>query len=268
MINWVEGDIDLGEISIHYYRTGNSDKPSLVLCHGFSDNGLCWTRVAERLEPNFDIVMMDARNHGLSSRGNADLASMADDLAGLVSALELDRPILLGHSMGASMVADMVARYPERASRMVLEDPPWTKYQGPPKEADVEARGAGFRKYLASLQGRSTEDVIDFGRKQNPNWHADDLPAWAASKHQVSETAMNGLSLGQWSDTVKNIQCSALLIYADGEGDGIVKHEVARQIVAANAMFRLGHVEGAGHNTRREQFEAYMLVLEDFLLEV
>ena len=268
MSNWIQGDIDLGEIIIHYYRTGSGDKPSLVLCHGFSDNGLCWTRVAERLEPYFDIVMMDARNHGLSSRGDANLQRMSDDLAGIVAALGLDRPILLGHSMGASMVADMVARYPEHASRVVLEDPPWTKYQGPQKEADREARDAGFQKYLSSLQGRSIEGVIEFGRKQNPNWHLDDFPAWAAAKHQVGARAMDGLSLGQWSDTVKNIQRPALLIYADGDGDGIVKHEVARQIVEANAMFKLGHVESAGHNTRREQFEAYMLVLEDFLLGV
>ena len=268
MNDWLEGDVHLGENNIHYYRTGNGDKPALVLCHGFSDNGLCWARVSERLESSFDIVMMDARNHGLSSHAAADLQAMTDDLAGLISALELDKPILLGHSMGASMVADLAARYPDCTSRIILEDPPWTKYQGPPQEADLEARRTGFRKYLSSLQSSSIEDLMEFGKKQNPNWHSDDLPAWAASKKQVSELAMEGLSLSQWSNTVEKIQCSTLLIYADGEGDGIVKHEVANQIATANDNFKLRHIANAGHNTRREQFEDYMLALEDFLFEI
>ena len=130
MNHWTQGDSNTGEINIHYYRTGRGDLPPLVLCHGFSDNGLCWTRVAKALESEFDIIMMDARNHGLSGRGKASLQKMVDDLASLIGALDLHQPALLGHSMGASMVADLAARYPALASRILLEDPPWTKYDG------------------------------------------------------------------------------------------------------------------------------------------
>jgi pimeloyl-ACP methyl ester carboxylesterase len=52
-------------IRIHYWRSGGN-KPPLVLAHGSSDDGLCWTNLAKELEANFDIILPDARGHGLS----------------------------------------------------------------------------------------------------------------------------------------------------------------------------------------------------------
>ena len=46
-MSWSEGDVDADGLTIHYTRTGDGDQPALVLAHGFSDNGLCWRRVAE-----------------------------------------------------------------------------------------------------------------------------------------------------------------------------------------------------------------------------
>lgn len=266
MSNWAQGDIDTGEINIHYYRTGHGDLPPLLLCHGFSDNGLCWTRVAEALASQFDIIMMDARNHGLSGHGSANLQGMSDDLATVIQALNLNQPAVLGHSMGASMVADFAARYPARVSRILLEDPPWTKHQGAVRDKDVAQRREGFRQYLTSLNNKTEAQIIAFGKQQNPTWHADELPAWAASKKQVSELAMEGLTLGNWSETVAQIQCPAWLIYADGERDGIVKHDIAQQVAAMNNHFTLRHIEDAGHNTRREQFDRYMSAVVEGLL--
>jgi len=64
--HWFEGTVMANGIHQHYYRTGG-DKPSLILLHGFSENGLCWSRVAKALEQDNDVIMVDARGHGLSS---------------------------------------------------------------------------------------------------------------------------------------------------------------------------------------------------------
>src|SRR3954451_3929160 len=53
---WQDGEVATNGITLHYTRTGG-DKPPLVLAHGFSDDGLCWTPVAEALEADYDIVM-------------------------------------------------------------------------------------------------------------------------------------------------------------------------------------------------------------------
>jgi hypothetical protein len=48
--SWSEGDLQLDNVRIHYYRTGAKEKPPLVLLHGFSDNGLCWSEVVQDWE--------------------------------------------------------------------------------------------------------------------------------------------------------------------------------------------------------------------------
>ena len=102
MTNWTDGYIDTNDITIHYTRTGG-DKPPVVLCHGFKGNGLCWTPVARELHADYDVIMVDARCHGKSDApetGN-NITAMADDLAGLIEGMGLDRPVVVGHSMAA-----------------------------------------------------------------------------------------------------------------------------------------------------------------------
>ena len=71
MTGWMDGYVKSNGIRIHYYRTGG-DKPPLVLNHGAMDDGLCWTRVARVLEQDYDVIMLDARGHGLSDSGQGD----------------------------------------------------------------------------------------------------------------------------------------------------------------------------------------------------
>src|SRR4051794_8028698 len=104
---WSTGDVTANGIRLHYTRTGAGTapgKPAVVLTHGFSDNGLCWTPVAEVLADDYDVIMIDARGHGQSDApaegyGSAEHAA---DVAGVIAALGLRRPALLGHSMGAA----------------------------------------------------------------------------------------------------------------------------------------------------------------------
>jgi N-formylmaleamate deformylase len=75
------GDTVVNGVRLHYTRTGGK-KPPVVLAHGFSDAGLCWTPVAQALEANYDLVMVDARGHGFSDAPATGytLTEMASDL--------------------------------------------------------------------------------------------------------------------------------------------------------------------------------------------
>ena len=56
MDHWQSGSIDVGGIRLHYTRTGGGApgaKPPMVLAHGFSDDGLCWTPVARALAADY-----------------------------------------------------------------------------------------------------------------------------------------------------------------------------------------------------------------------
>ena len=265
MDNWTAGIVTDGAVPIHYYRTGKGDKPLLLLSHGFTDNGLCWTRVTQSLEAEFDIVMVDARNHGESGRAIGDSADLADDLASVILNLKLGPARLMGHSMGAGTVAFLAAYHPSLVEKIVLEDPPWA--ENPKNESEVTAvkRRKGFKKYLDSMIEMSDEEIFQMGRKQHPDWHEDDFPAWVQSNRQVGELALEGLKYSDWRVNISKIQCPALLVYADGERDGMLKQSVVEKILTENTCFQARHIPGAGHNIRREQFELYMAAVKDFL---
>ena len=111
MTQWLEGNIQANGINIHYVRTANADKPPLLLLHGITDNGLCWSRMARSLEESYDVLMLDARGHGQSSgvETGFSLSLLAADVAEFIRALHLNRPLLYGHSMGAITVAQVAA---------------------------------------------------------------------------------------------------------------------------------------------------------------
>ncbi len=59
MNTWSSQSILTNGIRVHYHRTGGRDKPVLLMTHGFTDNGLCWSRTAHELEDDYDILMLD-----------------------------------------------------------------------------------------------------------------------------------------------------------------------------------------------------------------
>ena len=123
---WKQGNIPVNNGYLHYYRTGHGEKEPVILVHGFSDNGLCWTPVARELEKNYDVIMPDMKSHGLSARiDEEEPIDMALDLVKFIQSLELSHPIIVGHSMGAMIAFQVGTQYPKLAKALILEDPPW-----------------------------------------------------------------------------------------------------------------------------------------------
>src|SRR5688500_10697139 len=64
--SWSDGFVYANGIRIHYYHaTPAAGKPVIVMVHGVTDNGLCWTTLTWKLQENYDIYMLDTRGHGL-----------------------------------------------------------------------------------------------------------------------------------------------------------------------------------------------------------
>jgi pimeloyl-ACP methyl ester carboxylesterase len=276
MSSWSSGDVTANGIKIHYYRTGG-DRPPLVLAHGFSDNGLCWTRVTQVLEKDYDVIMADARGHGLSDAPEEGYASedMAADLAGLIQALSLDKPAIMGHSMGASTVAATVVGYPELISCAILEDPPWFDENSPWNRGRAnlseEERKAQAEKRLAELvatKQKSKAEIIAGGRERSPTWDEVEWSSWADAKQQMSTNILGRMTIARkpWPEIAGALARPTLLLTADPE-QAIVTPEIAEQAQAMNENIQWVRITGAGHNIRREQFEAFVQAFTDFLAQ-
>jgi len=120
------GTVMANGIGIYYERTGG-DKPPVVLCHGVRDSSRCWPRVEAALKSSDDVIRLDARDHGRSDAPEEGygLDGLADDVAGVIAALGLKQPAVVGHSLGAMTAAELAGTYPDLVRCIVLEDPPW-----------------------------------------------------------------------------------------------------------------------------------------------
>ena len=113
--NWESASVMSNGIRIHYWRTGGEGKPVMIMAHGTTDYGLSWASLAAKFQTDYDIIMYDARGHGFSGKPEwpYDLATHVEDLVGLIKALGINKPILIGHSMGSGTVALAGATYPD-----------------------------------------------------------------------------------------------------------------------------------------------------------
>jgi len=271
MLTYSEGDFKAGKVKIHYYRTGGQ-KPPFVLLHGATDNGLCWARVAAALAPDYDVVMPDAQGHGLSDRIGADFSSnsFGDQVAALAAGLGLKKPVIMGHSMGASTADEVASRYPSLPGALILEDPGWVT--PPPSATDTEEgrkRTEDFRARSESFLHRRLDDILGESRKTDPTWSEEDRIPWAVAKHQF-DLAMFSSGPRSWrsyAEIVPLIDCPTLLICAE---KGIVTTEVAEnaaRLWKSKKPFRWVRIMGAGHNVRREKFDEFMAAVTAFLKE-
>jgi pimeloyl-ACP methyl ester carboxylesterase len=123
---WSDGYVYANGIRIHYYHAVPAKgKPVVVMVHGVTDNGLCWTTLTWKLQDAYDVYMVDTRGHGLSDPFTAadDGDTLVKDVAEFVRAKKFEKPILVGHSMGAATVMRVGAEYPDLARAIVMLDP-------------------------------------------------------------------------------------------------------------------------------------------------
>ena len=108
------GSVKANGIKIQYYRTGDNKQP-IVMLHGISDSGLCWNYLAMALEPEYDVVLLDARGHGMSEKpaDGYDARNLAEDVAGVIQELNLVQPVIIGHSLGAATAGLLAANHPK-----------------------------------------------------------------------------------------------------------------------------------------------------------
>src|SRR5262245_38652014 len=117
--------ITIGGLRLHLRDWGGPDvPPAMVLVHGLASNARIWDLLAPLLAPNFRLVAIDQRGHGLSDKPDDgyDLASIAGDLAGAIAALGISRPLVVGHSWGANVALQLAADHPDLPGGIVLLD--------------------------------------------------------------------------------------------------------------------------------------------------
>lgn len=95
-----------GPVHLQVRIRGNRSRPMLVLVHGFPDNSLVWSGIADRLQDRFCLVMPDVRGAGSSDiperTRDYRMDALVDDLACVIDTVSPHRPVhLAGHDWGS-----------------------------------------------------------------------------------------------------------------------------------------------------------------------
>jgi proline iminopeptidase len=251
-------------------------RPTIVLIHGgpgVYDHGYFKPEFG-RLASHGQVVYLDLRGHGHSEWGSAadwTFEACADDIHAFCVALGIERPIVLGHSLGAPIVLLYGARHPGHAGGLVIQSG-FARWD-PPRMVEAFRRVAGDE--VAGIAGRSYagEEVPDedwarvfaaFGRC---------LPDAERKANTPQNLDLNAHGMGlvrrlDIVDQLVNIDVPALV--SVGDVDPVTPIPAAEEIVAAlpEGIAQLDVVEGAGHFTWLDAPERYWPALVEFVERV
>jgi N-formylmaleamate deformylase len=266
---WRSGDIDVAGPRLHYVRSGG-DGLSLVFAHGVGDDGWCWSVVAEALAPAYDVVLVDARGHGRSAEpaDGYGAAVQADDLRRVIGVLELDEPVLVGHSMGAMTVLALAATSPALPRALVLEDPP--PWWMPPAPAAAGVTRAQMRADMAAMKRMTHRELCVQQRQAAPHWPEAEIIRWAEAKQRMSPQVAEifdtpGGSGVDWSRDLAGVRCPVLLITGDPEHGALTTPEAVAALRQPIPGLQSVSLPDAGHSVRHDQPEQYLDAVRRFL---
>jgi N-formylmaleamate deformylase len=252
--------VEANGLSHHLLDYGGDGAP-LVVLPGITSPAITWDFVARELGSAVRPLVLDLRGRGLSSqpeRGYA-MTDYAADVAGVVQALGLDRPIVLGHSLGARIGAAFGAATPELAGPLILVDPPLSGPDRGPYATPLEA----FERQLREANAGTTADEV-----------ARDWPRWPRREQELRARWLPTCSAAAVAETHGRFQTEdffddwpalrdVVLIY--GGDSPVVTAEGAAELAATNPGAELVAVPGAGHMVPWDEFEGFQTAIQPFL---
>jgi pimeloyl-ACP methyl ester carboxylesterase len=229
--------------------------------------------VAEILAADYDVIAVDARGHGFSEAPETgyDIATLAEDLYGVIAELELRKPAILGHSMGAITTLALAGLHPDVPRAILLEDPP--SWWLPPSGSSGNTPTAGIRDWFRGLAGQTRDEIISAQRLATPHWSEVDLGLLGDSRLRLNARVIQLLdprvsASVTWSACLPRVICPVLLITADPSRGAIVTPEAVQVLRGYIPQLRLVSIQEAGHSIHREQLSEYIEVVRSYLAQL
>lgn len=263
------------DIETHYERRG--DGPPIVFVHGAVVDARQWDPQMEALSDSYTTVAYDVRGHGRtggSARERYSLDLFVADLDALVDALDLDRPVLCGLSLGGCIAQAYATTHPERISGLVLADTftpsawrwperlqwamlratvPLARLFGYPR---VERTMVRLRELVQGSDVSGDYGAIERLHRDGPTM----------STAEFAKVIRALLSVPRTDIDLATIRVPTLVAYGEHEIGFVVRHAGAMAAAIPDARVRV--VEGGAHASNLDAPEAFTAMLREFLAEV
>src|ERR687892_1720351 len=296
---------DVGEVRVHYLRTDAAaasppDATPHLLIHPLGAGSWSWMDVMRPLAAHGEVIAPDlpgaGRTRPIDARaGRAEHG--AQFLGDLCHALDLDRVVLHGHSMGALVSALFAAQHPERVPRLVLTSPPLPGHPDPPQFAWAWRLALGLAPRLASIPMRAgirlktnmwrrwrddptdpqlTETMARMGtdasrispallslideeiERYRVAWRID-----GAIQAAVSVLAALTVDEGTVRAELVRIEAPTLVLW--GDQDRVIPRRLVDELVELHSAWAFRAVEGIGHLLPLEVPDTYVDLVTDWM---
>lgn len=215
-------------------------------------------------ELGYRVTVPDIRGRGQTDRapsGHYRLTDYAADVAGLVAALELDQPVLLGHSMGARIAAAYaVLHAPTEPRSLVLVDPPMS---GPGRAPYPTSRDAFVEQLRQARRGTTADEVATF----YPGWPQRELQLRAEVLASCDETAVVESHAGLESEDFLDYwdQLPTPAVFVRGGASPVVPESAVEELQARRPDIDFVTVPGAGHMVLWDDLTGFLDIARPYL---
>lgn len=258
--------VDVNGLRLHFLEYGCDVRGApIVVVPGITSPAATWEFVSVELARDGRVFALDVRGRGLSDKPAAGftLPDYARDIAEALPELGLGCPVLLGHSMGARIVAAFAALYPGRAAAVIVADPPLT---GPGRGLYPTPVESFVESIRAARAGATADDM----RPYFPAWTDEQLAQRAKWLATCDETAVvetyRLFHEEDFLDYWRRVEPPALFLW--GGASPVVDASGAAEAAAANPAAESTCLEGAGHMLPWDDLEGFLAAVRDFLIGV
>jgi len=246
-------------VVLAYDETG-SGNPPLVFVHGAACNRRFWCQQVPRFSSAHRVVAVDLRGHGKSDAPSEryTVRLFAEDLASTSTQLEIERPVVIGHSLGGLVALDFASVYPDQVAGAVLIDSPLLP--GGQRAKVVGDLVAGLRgpDPDAALRGYFAGLFVDrYDDAATRSWILDQA---VLTEPHVSSSLWEE-SLVSWDDEAALRACRVPVLYIDA---GTPNADLARAVELCPGLM-IARTIGSGHFSPLVVPEQVNAVLERFL---
>ncbi len=264
--------LKVNNVNLNYEQMGEGE--AVVFLHGYTGSTRDWRNQMPLVAEKFRAIAIDHRGHGKSEAPSAEddysIKIFSEDVYALLSALNIRRCCLVGHSMGGFMSLQFIMDHPDMVRALVLVDTSSGIFDMPPGYQELRAK----LDELARNEG--LDAAFEYDAANNPmrverfQKHPE---LREISKQKVLSTSVDGYiyvarTFRKWppvTDRLNEIKVPTLIFWGEEDTPFAEPSKLMKESISGAELIT---VPGAGHNPHEEAPEIFNEALMNFLGKV
>ena len=247
-------------VMIHYEILG-AGEPTLVFVHGWSCDRSYWKTQMDEFSKTYQVVSIDIGGHGESGLGreNWTMEAFGTDVASVVNKLNLNKIVMIGHSLGGGVVLQAAKQLPDRVVGLIGVDTYKKFGTGYPPEKITKIVSAFKADFVASMNGFIRSMFLDDADSTLVNQIVSDM---SLAPVEVATSAMESYFSTDTQELLKKVRVPIRAINSDMTPTDI---ENNRKYASS---FEMKSVTGIGHFIPQEDPTTFNRLLHETLDEL